>query len=62
MKTKRLVIKINKYDLTFIDLYIDNTNLPIYSKVCSNQIEVNMALNEVNDMDICYQIEFKKLY
>ena len=62
MKTKRLVIRINKYDLTFIDLYNDGSNIPIYSKVCSNQVEVNIALDYINNMNICYQIEFIKLY
>lgn len=62
MEVKRLVIRINKYDLTFIDLYNDSSNIPIYSKVCSNQVEVNQVLKHINKMNICYQIEFIKLY
>lgn len=56
---KTLLIRINKSNITFIDLYKNGSDLPIKSFICQNQTDVDCALRQINDMNIMYQIVFK---
>ena len=48
MYEKRLVIKINKLHITFIDLYEGASLLPTFSSVCQTQSDINSALKSID--------------
>ena len=61
MKKNILTIRINKNDITFIDLFKNGSSLPEYSFICKNNYDIKSALNTINLLDIKYLLHYERI-
>lgn len=59
IKKRILVIKTNPNRITFIDLYNEGSNIPLESRICQNQSQINLALEELTGSINNLQVKFK---